>query len=122
MEVKEFEGKNLEELIESSLESLNLTKEEVIISSEEIKGSLLNKIFGSKIEVNSRHNYKLSRVEEPFKVTALSEDNVIEALEYIDEDNFILGVQFHPENLDNMENLYNIFLMEVLKRKMNRNG
>ena len=43
MEVKEFEGKNLEELIESSLESLNLTKEEVIISSEEIKGSLLKK-------------------------------------------------------------------------------
>lgn len=43
MEVKEFEGKNLEELIEKSLEELNLTKEEVIIKSEEQKGGLLKK-------------------------------------------------------------------------------
>ncbi len=43
MEVKEFEGKNLEELINNSLESLNLKKEDVIIIEEEQKGSLLKK-------------------------------------------------------------------------------
>lgn len=43
MEVKEFEGKNLEELIENSLEELNISKEDAIIKYEEIKGSLLKK-------------------------------------------------------------------------------
>lgn len=43
MEVKEFEGKNLEELIEQALENLNLSKEDVIITNEEIKGNLLKK-------------------------------------------------------------------------------
>ena len=43
MEVKEFEGKKLEELIENSLESLGLTKKDVIITQEEKKGSLLKK-------------------------------------------------------------------------------
>ena len=43
MEVKEFEGKNLDELIESSLESLKLTNNDVIITKEEIKGSILKK-------------------------------------------------------------------------------
>ena len=43
MEVKEFEGKNLEELIENSLQELNKEKTEVIITKEEIKGSLLKK-------------------------------------------------------------------------------
>ena len=43
MVVKEFEGKNLEELIDTSLQSLNLTKDDVIITKEEIKGNLLKK-------------------------------------------------------------------------------
>jgi len=43
MVVKEFEGKNLEELIDKSLTDLELSKEDVIITSEEIKGSLLKK-------------------------------------------------------------------------------
>lgn len=43
MEVKVFEGKNLEELIKSSLQELNLTQDEVIITNKEIKGGLLKK-------------------------------------------------------------------------------
>lgn len=43
MEVKVFEGKNLDELIETTLESLNLSKDDVIITHEEIKGGLLKK-------------------------------------------------------------------------------
>ena len=38
-------------------------------------------------------------------------------IEYVDDNHFVLGVQFHPEDLDNTENLYNYFLKEVLKRK-----
>ena len=42
---------------------------------------------------------------------------MIEGIEYVDDNHFVLGVQFHPEDLDNTENLYNYFLKEVLKRK-----
>ena len=49
MEVKVFEGKNLEELIIESLASLELKEEEVIINKEEIKSGLLKKT-----------NYKIS--------------------------------------------------------------
>lgn len=81
------------------------------------KNSTLHKIFTDRIKVNTRHHYALKEVQEPFKITALSEDNVIEALEYVDDNNFIIGVQFHPEDLDNTENLYNYFIKEILKRK-----
>ena len=43
MEVKEFEGKNLEELKESSLKELGIEEKDAIITSEEIKGGLLKK-------------------------------------------------------------------------------
>lgn len=81
------------------------------------KNSIMYKIFGSTLKVNSRHSFAVKKVNLPFKVTSISEDNIIESIEYIDNNNFILGVQFHPEDLDNTENLYNYFLKEVLKRK-----
>ena len=43
MEVKEFEGKNLEELIVNSLQELGIEETDAIIKSEELKGSLLKK-------------------------------------------------------------------------------
>ena len=61
MEVKEFEGKDLEELIESSLEELNISKEEAIIVSEETKGNLLKK-KSYKIKV-----YELKNIQEYVK-------------------------------------------------------
>lgn len=81
------------------------------------ENSIMNKIFGNTLKVNTRHNYQLKEVKEPFKVTALSEDNVIEAVEYIDDNHFVIGVQFHPEDMENSEALYNYFLKEVIKRK-----
>lgn len=81
------------------------------------KNSIMYKIFGPTLKVNSRHSFAVKKVNLPFKITSISEDNIIESIEYIDNNNFILGVQFHPEDLDNTENLYNYFLKEVLKRK-----
>ena len=43
MEVKEFEGKNLEELIENSLKEINIEEQDAIIKTEEVKGNLLKK-------------------------------------------------------------------------------
>lgn len=79
--------------------------------------TLLHKLFGDSLSVNSRHSYAVKEVNEPFIVSALSEDNIIEGIEYIDDNNFVIGVQFHPEDMDNTEKLYNYFIKEILKRK-----
>ena len=81
------------------------------------KDSIIYKTLGEALLVNSRHNYALEKVHPPFKVTAVSQDNIIEAIEYINDNHFILGVQFHPEDLKNTENLYNYFIKEILRRK-----
>lgn len=81
------------------------------------ENSILNLTMGESSTVNSRHEYALKEIHKPFKVTAVSEDNVIEAVEYIDNTHFVIGVQFHPEDLSNTENLYNYFIKETLKRK-----
>lgn len=81
------------------------------------KDSILNIILGDIPLVNTRHEYALKEVQEPFKITALSEEGIIEGVEYIDENHFVIGVQFHPEDLKNTENLYNYFIKEILKRK-----
>lgn len=85
-----------------------------------VNDSLLYRLFGNNIEVNSRHYFKIKEVNVPFKVCAYSDDGVIEGIEYIDNDHCIIGVQWHPEDLENMGCLYNYFLKEVLKRKTNR--
>jgi len=81
------------------------------------ENSILNKTLGDSPLVNSRHNDAVKEVKEPFIVTATSDDNVIEGIEYVDDTHFVIGVQFHPEDLKNTENLYNYFIKEVLKRK-----
>lgn len=81
------------------------------------KNSIINKLFGDTINVNTRHLYALKKVNKPFKVTSISEDNIIESIEYIDNNNFILGTQFHPEDMPNTEKLYNYFIKEIIKRK-----
>ena len=60
--------------------------------------SLLYKLFGSKLMVNSFHNMAIKDLAPCFKVTARSTEGVIEAVESKEHD-FILGVQWHPEAL-----------------------
>ena len=81
------------------------------------KKSILYNIFGDNMIVNSRHNYMLEYVDSPFIIGSKSDDDVIESIELIDNEHFILGLQFHPEDMDNMDKLYNYFIKECLKRK-----
>ncbi len=73
------------------------TKEELnmhLINIE--KDSFLEKCYKTnKLEVNSFHHQAINKVAQDFKVTATSEDGMIEAIEY----NNILGVQWHPEQM-----------------------
>ena len=76
------------------IESINKAKHIINISED----SLLYDIYKSnKIEVVSLHSSVVARTSESVKVTGLADDGVVEAIEYGDN---ILGVQFHPEILD----------------------
>ena len=64
------------------------------------EGSLLYDILGGRkqIEVNSSHHQAIKRLAPTLRATAWSKDNIIEAVEGKGEE-FLLGVQFHPERL-----------------------
>lgn len=71
-------------------------------------GSLLADIVGPKeLVVNSRHNEAVNPniLGDELRITAMSEDGVVEAIEMVEPwCEFVLGVQFHPENLANKGN------------------
>ncbi len=65
------------------------------------EGTLLHKIIGAtKQGVNSHHHQSVKAVSDKFIVSALSSDGIIEAIEVKDK-KFCLGVQWHPEFLNN---------------------
>ena len=51
----------------------------------------------NKIDVVSLHSFEIARVPDNIIVSAKSSDGVIEAVEYHEDGNHILGLQFHPE-------------------------
>ena len=61
------------------------------------EGSILNKLFGSEVLVNSYHHQAIKDLGKGLKVTALAEDGIIEAVEAIDHP-YLHAVQWHPES------------------------
>lgn len=60
--------------------------------------TLLYKILNKdEIQINSRHNYHLTGVND-LKISAYSEDGLIESVEAKNK-RFVLGVQWHPESM-----------------------
>jgi putative glutamine amidotransferase len=52
-----------------------------------------------RFAVNSRHHQAVDRVGATLEVVATAPDGVVEAIEQTDTGRFVLGVQWHPENL-----------------------
>ena len=73
---------------------------------------LFNLLGKEEIMVNSVHRCTITEVGTEFKISAYSEDGLIEGIEYSGNDRFILGVQFHPEVLPQ----YNIIFEEFIKK------
>lgn len=61
------------------------------------EGSLIRRLCGEEIPVNSFHHQAVKTPAPGFSVTAYAPDGIIEAVER--ENGRILGVQWHPENL-----------------------
>ena len=61
-------------------------------------GSLVAKGLGEGVQtVNSSHNYCITELAQDFRVTAVAEDGVIEAIEH--KSLPVFGFQFHPERI-----------------------
>ncbi len=100
------ENPYLEKLPEDNIHHHIVTKEITTINQAKhkitiLKPSLLYKIYQKEtMDVVSLHNMIIKRTPSNLVVSARAKDGVIEAVEYQD---FILGVQFHPEILKEKE-------------------
>ncbi len=61
-------------------------------------GSLMDRVYGDgELRVNSMHHMAIDEVANGFCVTARCPDGIIEAIESVMPDWFVVGTQFHPE-------------------------
>lgn len=98
----DYEEKTLYKVENHYHDNITHKNKELLVHNIKLKkGSLLNNILGNEIKVNSIHNYAVKKVSKPFKVVA-KYNNVIEAIEYKN----IIGVQFHPELMNNTNKLF----------------
>lgn len=75
------------------------------------RDSKLFEIFNKEeMMVNSVHKCTITEVGNDFRVSAYSEDGLIEGIEYIKDDKYIIGVQFHPEVLPQYNEIFKEFV------------
>ena len=85
------------------------------------KGSILHKICGDSIAVNSFHHQSVKRTGDTLRICGVSPDGVIEALES-EVFPFVLGLQWHPECMidrdPSMEKIF--FVFAEISRRMKK--
>ncbi|MBI3599071.1 MAG: gamma-glutamyl-gamma-aminobutyrate hydrolase family protein [Nitrospinae bacterium] len=74
---------------------------------------LSNIIGADSIMVNSTHHQSIKKAADRFKTSAVAEDGIIEAIEYNGKA-FIMGVQWHPENLCHNEPRFKKIFIEFM--------
>lgn len=96
----------------------NVAEDDFYHSIKIKKDTRLYSIFGSeKILVNSLHHQAIKELGRDLNISALSEDGIIEGIEAKD-DRFLMGLQFHPEDLSKRyPEFLNIFKEFILAAK-----
>jgi putative glutamine amidotransferase len=73
-------------------------------------------VGGARMEVNSFHHQAVKDLAQPLRVVARAEDGIIEAVEGV-EGGFVLGVQFHPEEMtgvcEQARRIFRVFVEEA---------
>ena len=65
--------------------------------------SILYRVFGGTIATNSFHHQAVRESKAPVRVTAVSEDGIVEGIEVSGGHPFTVGVQWHPEKMFDSE-------------------
>lgn len=77
------------------------------------ENSLLHQaVQSTRFKVNSYHHQAVRKVAEGFEVCARASDGIIEAFE-CKTHRFVLGVQWHPENLTGKNDIYSLKLFNA---------
>ena len=84
-----YHGGSLKQHIDDHTSKEKLVRHNIDIE----ENSFVYSLYGDKAEVNSIHHQAINRVAEGFKVTAVSEDGTVEAI----EKGNLIGLQWHPE-------------------------
>ena len=119
---REYENKRIIKKVDTGINhwpiELNRDNNEDLAHKVYIEeNSKLFDIFNcSEMMVNSVHKYTIDSVGSEFKISIKSEDGLIEGIECIDDNRFVIGVQFHPEILPQ----YNVIFEEFIKRCKNQ--
>ncbi|MEK7402634.1 MAG: gamma-glutamyl-gamma-aminobutyrate hydrolase family protein [Gemmatimonadota bacterium] len=79
-------------------------------------------VGGSEISVNSSHHQSIDTLAPGLRLTARSPDDIVEGVEWFGDDWWMLGVQWHPEELvDDAKawdrGLFRAFAVEVARYK-----
>ena len=81
--------------------------------------SLCNFACCQQLDVNSHHHQAIKELAPGFKVIAKTEGEIVEAIEAVDKD-FVVGVQWHPEDLTHLhpcfEELFNLLIKRAGKK------
>lgn len=93
---QDIEGKSNKKIAHNQEEDRKLATHEIFIKKDSHLFSLLGE---EKAMVNSKHHQAIKKLSSSLRVAATAKDDVIEAVEAKDKDLFILGLQFHPEEL-----------------------
>ena len=81
------------------------TSHEVEIEPDSL---LARTLGGTSAEVNSFHHQSVEKLGANLRISARSDDGIIEGIEAVDRD-FVLGVQWHAESLTNREEHEGLF-------------
>lgn len=78
---------------------------------EILPNSKLRQIIGkTHIKTNSLHHQAIKKLGKGLSVCAMTADKVIEGIEKTKFRQFLLGVQWHPESLNNCDNVFREFI------------
>ncbi len=98
------------------VEILRDNNDQVVHSIKINKDTKLYELLESEeVMVNSVHKCTITEVGKDFKVSAVSEDGLIEGIECILDDKYIIGVQFHPEVLGQYNKIFLEFINKCKK-------
>ncbi len=88
--------------IEDSLVHRDWHRYEIIEHEVSVEpGSWLAEVYGTtRLLTNTVHHQAIKQVAPQLAVSARASDGIVEAVELIDEDRWMVGVQWHPEWLD----------------------
>lgn len=79
------------------------------------ENSFLYKVLGSRALVNSFHHQSIKDIGNNLRVTAVADDGVVEGIEGL-TDELVIGVQWHPEMMKEIESM--ILLLKMFIEKL----